>query len=141
MLGDNPGVRNCENLLTYVSQSYEQREDYTINLSSSTVFDYLSQRFVLTETMKAEMKQDARYNKDNDTFKLEYVANYADVEFLGYIHDGEYNYTVYYRLAHYGSDVSSTWQISLVFNSIKDKPNQYLSIVKVYTVPDHLITE
>lgn len=141
MWGSNPGVTNAANLLSYVSQNYEEREDYTVNLAASTVFSYLSQRFVLTDAMKAEMKQDSRYNQDNDTFKLEYVSNFADVELLGYVHDGEDNYTAYYRLAHYGSDITSTWRISLVFNAIKDRPNQYLSIVEVTTLPDNLITE
>lgn len=140
MWGDEPGVTNTENLLSYVSQNYEEREDYTINLASSTVFDYLSQRFVLTDDMKAEMKQDSRYNQDNDTFKLEYVSNFADVELLGYIHDGGDNYTAYYRLAYYGSDLTATWQVSLEFLLIDGKPNRYLSVVKVNSVPDNLIT-
>lgn len=140
MWGDAPGLGNSEMLLTYVSQKYEGREDLTVNLTSTTVFDYLSVRFDLTDDLKAKMKQDERYDPENDTFSLTYQADFAEATLLGYVCSGDDRYTAYYSIAHYGTDISTTWRVDLEYNLLDDLPNRYLSVTRAENIPDDIIT-
>ena len=54
-IGISGGI-NSNNLITYFSQKYDGRDDATINPSSTTVFNWLSSRFVLTDSLKEYFK-------------------------------------------------------------------------------------
>ena len=136
-IGISGGI-NSNNLITYFSQKYDGRDDATINPSSSTVFNWLSSRFVLTDSLKEEMKQDARYNKSSDTFALGFEGNCGDANLLGYIHNGGSKYTVYYSFEAFGGG-KTNYKVELEYNLLNGKPNKYIAIEFVNTIPNNII--
>ncbi len=138
---DNIGISggiNSSNLITYFSQKYEGRDDATINPSSSTVFDWLSSRFTLTDSLKEKMKQDARYNKASDTFALSFEGNCGDAILLGYIHNGGSKYTVYYSFEAFGGG-KTNYKVELEYKLLNGTPNKYLLVETVNSVPNNII--
>ncbi len=136
-IGISGGI-NSSNLITYFSQKYDGRDDATINPSSSTVFNWLSSRFVLTDSLKEEMKQDARYNKSSDTFALSFEGNCGDANPLGYIHNGGSKYTVYYSFEAFGGG-KTNYKVELEYNLLNGNPNRYISIEFVNAIPNDII--
>ena len=136
-IGISGGI-NSDNLITYFSQKYDGRDADPIMPSSSTVFDWLSSRFVLTDSLKAEMKQDARYNKSSDTFTLNYQGNCGDANLLGYIHNGGSKYTVYYSFEAFGGG-KTNYKVELEYNLLNGKPNKYIAIEFVNTIPNNIV--
>ena len=136
-IGISGGI-NGSNLITYFSQKYEGRDDATINPSSSTVFDWLSSRFTLTDTLKEEMKQDARYNKASDTFALSFEGNCGDANLLGYIHNGGSKYTVYYSFEAFGGG-KTNYKVELEYKLLNGTPNKYLLIETVNSIPNNIV--
>ena len=139
MYGDDAGKITAGNLLNYAAQKYPNREEATINLTSTTVFNYLARSFTLTDAMKEAMKQDARYNASNDTFTLKYQMEFAGVTLLGYKQNDGDNYSVYYRLNFIGSDITAMWRVDMVFNLANNLPNKYLSFTKVSKLPSDIV--
>lgn len=139
MYGDEAGKISAANLLSYAAQKYPNREEATINLTATTVFNYLARSFTLTDSLKEAMKQDPRYNASNDTFTLTYQMEFAGVALLGYKQTDGDNYSVYYRLDFIGSDLNAMWRVDLVFNLANGLPNKYLSFTKVSKIPSDIV--
>lgn len=133
-------------MLSYFSQKYEGREEDPLVVSSEDMFRWLSQRFVLTEELKAQMKQteDAglRYDATTDTFELDYAGSYGDIRLMGYIHNGENKYTLYYEFASWNgaSRADGVWEIAVEYNLQNGQPNKYLSATMVNSIPDKVVS-
>lgn len=137
IIGFSGGI-NSQNLIFYFSQKYEGRDAETFYPSSSTVFNWLSSRFVLTDSLKEEMKQDARYNKSSDTFALSFEGNCGNLDMIGYIHNGGNKYTVYYSFDNWGHE-QANYKVELEYNLLNGKPNKYLLIERVNSIPNNII--
>lgn len=139
------GELTAYGLLAYFSQKYEGREADPLVVSSEEMFNWLSQRFQLTEAMKQELKQtqdgSLRYNAATDKFELDHTGSIAEVQLIGYIHKGENRYTVYYQTASWYEDerMNGVWEVELEYNLADGAPNKYLSATKVNGVPDKVI--
>ena len=139
------GELTAAGLLAYFSQKYDGREADPLVVSAEEMFNWLSQRFQLTEAMKQAMKQtqDAtlRYNAATDSFELDHTGSLAEVQLIGYIPKGENRYTVYYQTASWDDDarMNGVWEVEMEYNLVNGAPNKYLSATKVNGVPDKVI--
>lgn len=135
---------HCSSLLHYFSHNYEGRAEETERFPSETVFSYLSERFEITEDMKAEMKN-YYYDPANDTFELSYTGEAANFSLLGYVHNGGDSYTLYYEYESFelGPDwepmVKEIWKIDVQYNLLDGKQNKYLAFDKVEATPDGMV--
>lgn len=124
------------NYISYFAQEYEGRNEETIRPSFTTVVNWLSSRFVITDSVKAKMKQDNRYDSTSDTFILPYENAFSSPACLGYIHNGGNKYTVYYQHWEEKTDII---KVELEYNLLDGKPNKYLLIEPVNSVPNNII--
>ena len=133
-------------LLAYFSQKYEGREESPMVISSEEMFKWLSQRFALTEELKAEMKQNLdphfRYDKATDTFSLDYVNKNGELWLMGYIPGEGNKYTVYFESATWDgtSRIDGIWAVEIEHNLPDGQPNKYLSATKVNSIPDKVVS-
>lgn len=99
------------------------------NKSSTSVFDFLSKRFTLTDTLKSQMKTHQFYNSSTDTFNLEYSGSGGNIRVLEYANNGGNKYTVTYGFSRFEWDMDTgvTIKVSLEYNLLQNKPNKYLS--------------
>ena len=102
---------------------------YIDNKSSTSVFDFLSKRFALTDTLKSQMKTHQFYNSSTDTFNLEYSGSGGNIRVLEYANNGGNKYTVTYGFSRFEWDMDTgvTIKVSLEYNLLQNKPNKYLS--------------
>jgi hypothetical protein len=140
--GDN--AISGSSILYYLAYNYPRNEDPFI-LSADAAFDFLAERFELTDAIKAEMKQDYRYDAAADTFKLEDqgVAGSSSFCVIGYKNNGGNRYTVYYDYGEFDVDVgdivSICCEVELIYNRLDGQPNKYLSVRRVSGVPDDAV--
>ena len=121
--------------VSYFTNAYDEREAETITPSSTAVFAWMSARFVLTDSIKADMKQDPRYDTTTDNFVLPYDNWASSPTLVGYIHNGGNKYTVYYQ--HFGNE-SDNIKVELEYNLLNNKPNKYISIENVTSIPSNI---
>ncbi len=135
---------HCSSLLHYFSHNYEGRTEETERFLADTVFNYLSERFEITEDMKEEMKN-YYYDASSDTFELAYTGEAANFSLLGYVHNGDNSYTLYYDYESFELDENGNprtyeiWKIDVQYNLLDSKPNKYLAFDKVDATPDGMI--
>lgn len=128
-------------LLEYIGYGYEgdERDGADFQISSSGAFAFLDEHFVLTDAQKADMKKDPRYNADTDKFSLTWPGSNLNREILGYTHNGDNNYTVYYAAGNSGGEECDVyWKVVLEHNAPNGKSNRYISIVRVDSIPENL---
>lgn len=143
-------------LLEYARHEFH---DYLYEATpSATIFAELSKHFYVTDALKADMikigtdeaawleqnggfEGNYGYNKENDTFTLQYNAEPGEFSFLGYVHNEGNKYTIYCSRADFGFEVmpETLWKVELEYNKIDGNPNRYLSAEKVDTVPSDMI--
>jgi len=121
--------------VSYFTNAYDERDAETITPSSTAVFAWMSARFVLTDSIKADMKQDPRYDTTTDTFVLPYDNWASSPTLVGYIHNGGNKYTVYYQ--HF-DNLSDNLKVELEYNLLNNKPNKYISIENVTSIPSNI---
>ncbi len=61
--------------------------------------------------------------------------SYSIYDFVGYKHDGDSTYTIYYEKP-YGD--TCYFEVKLEYNLLNDKPNRYISIVRTTSLPSDL---
>jgi hypothetical protein len=125
-------------LLDYVGYGYEgeERDGMDFEISSAGAFAFLDEHFVLTDAQKASMKEDSRYNAATDKFSLTWPGSNLNREICGYVHNGGNNYTVYYAASNDGGQECTVyWKVVLEHNAPNGKPNRYISIVRIASIP------
>ena len=134
-----------DKLLDYVGGTYKgaDRDGDFFSISYSKVIEILSVNFNLTDDLKASLKKDSRYNPITDAFNLGYNMHTVVYGILGYVHNNGNSYTVYYTSEDQenGTLRQSYWKAEVEYNLLNDKPNKYLSIVRVESPPSNVITE
>lgn len=142
--GENGDI-TADGMLFYFSQKHDNREDDPLVVSSAVAFEWLSERFVLTDALKEEMKRTEafglKYHADTDTFELSFAGYYGENRLLGYIPNGGNSYTVYYQFSSWDEDgpIDGIWEVKVEYNLPNGQPNRYLSAKKVNTVPDKVV--
>lgn len=125
-------------LLQYIGYGYEgeERDGMDFEISSAGAFAFLDEHFVLTDAQKASMKEDPRYNAATDKFSLTWPGSNLNREICGYTHNGGNQYTVYYAASNSGGEECNIyWKVVLEHNAPNDKPNRYISIVRIESIP------
>ena len=125
-------------LLEYIGYGYEgeERDGMDFEISSAGAFAFLDEHFVLTDAQKASMKEDSRYNATTDKFSLTWPGSNLNREIRGYTHNGGNKYTVYYAASNDGGEECNVyWKVVLEHNAPNGKPNRYISIVRVESIP------
>lgn len=128
-------------LLEYVGYGYEgeEREGADFQISSAGAFAFLDEHFVLNDELKADMKKDPRYDAATDKFSLTWPGSNLNREIRGYTHNSGNNYTVYYAASNDGGEECDVyWKVVLEHNAPNGKPNRYISIIRVDTIPDNI---
>ena len=128
-------------LLEYIGYGYEgeERDGMDFEISSAGAFAFLDEHFVLTDAQKASMKEDSRYNAATDKFSLTWPGSNLNREICGYTHNGDNNYTVYYAASNSGGEECNVyWKVVLEHNAPNGKPNRYISIVRVDSIPSNI---
>jgi hypothetical protein len=117
----------------------EERDGMDFEISSAGAFAFLDEHFVLTDAQKASMKEDSRYNAATDKFSLTWPGSNLNREICGYTHNGGNNYTVYYAASNSGGEECNVyWKVVLEHNAPNGKPNRYISIVRVDSIPSNI---
>ena len=118
---------DAEGLLGYAANSGGQLEDH----SSSGVFEYLSQRFTLTDTLKTQMKAHEYYDASTDSFNLEYFGEAANITPMKYVHNGGNKYIVTFNYSRFewNGEYGLTIKVEVEYNAPQGRPNRYLSFV------------
>lgn len=154
-------IIDAEGLLTgYSLLNYARHEFHQFMYKptpTATLFAELEKYFDLTDAMKADMIdegiEDARvaaqygtegnygYNSTEDTFTLSYNAESMNFKLLGYIHNGDSNYTIYCVCSEFGFEETpeSIWRVVLEYNKLNGAPNKYISVNEVSATPDNMI--
>lgn len=127
-------------LLQFVGAQYNgpDRTDEEFTISFDAVVEFLSPHFYITEAIKAEMKQDYRYDAATDRFNLNYPGSGLNMDVRGYTHNGGKSYTVYYYTETTYFDYPSYWKVELEYNLPDGQPNKYLSIVRIEALPENI---
>ena len=128
-------------LLECIGYGYEgeERDGMDFEISSAGAFAFLDEHFVLTDAQKASMKEDSRYNAATDKFSLTWPGSNLNREICGYTHNGGNNYTVYYAASNSGGEECNVyWKVVLEHNAPNGKPNRYISIVRVDSIPSNI---
>ena len=128
-------------LLEYIGYGYEgeERDGMDFEISSAGAFAFLDEHFVLTDAQKASMKEDSRYNPATDKFSLTWPGSNLNREICGYTHNGDNKYTVYYAASNDGGEECDVyWKVVLEHNAQNGKPNRYISIVRIESIPANI---
>ncbi|MBQ3147289.1 MAG: hypothetical protein IJN25_09915 [Clostridia bacterium] len=127
-------------LLHFVSAQYNgpDRTDEEFTISFDAVVEFLSPYFYITESIKAEMKQDYRYDAATDRFNLNYPGSGLNMDVRGYVHNGGNRYTVYYYTETPYFDYPSYWKVEIEFLLPEGQPNKYLSIIRIPELPENI---
>jgi len=154
--GKEKNGQNCMTGATIVAFMIAVGEERTVTQSSSEFFAQCEKFFALTDGLKAEIKavntHTFSYNAGTDTFQ--YTTNPGEAYIIGvdgYIHNGGNKYTVYYYAANcdcgvgdcrdclnpYHFKVES--EFLKIYNS-NDSQNRILSVTKVKSIPENLMT-
>ena len=135
------GIGQDDQLAQYIGYGYEgeERDGLDFEISSAGAFAFLDEHFVLTDAQKASMKEDSRYNAATDKFSLTWPGSNLNREICGYTHNGGNNYTVYYAASNSGGEECNVyWKVVLEHNAPNGKPNRYISIVRVDSIPSNI---
>ena len=129
-------------ILNYLGADYNEsdRTDMDFTISFSNAVAYLSTKFKITDSLKAEMKADCRYDSATDSFNLTYPGTTpVDVDTVeGYVHNGGNNYTVYYSVSHRHGTTPTYWKAEIEYNLPDGNNNKYISLVGVESLPNNL---
>ncbi len=129
-------------LLRYCVTEYPEYRGTPVK--TADIFGKIADRFDIPEQLISDSKYWGQltglYNDTNDTFVIEHDENTiesANLKLLGYVHNGDKNYTVYYQCNNGVED--RYCQFELEYNRLEGKPNKYLSQGLATALPDNLI--
>lgn len=116
------------------------------------VFAAMAESFTMTDSMKAEVLQNAKnlaqqtegnygYNENDNTISFPYQAEAGNFFLLGYVHLEGNQYAAYFSYSDFGFEETpeTIWKFRLEFNKPEGKRNKYISAEKVTAVPDAMI--
>ena len=94
----------------------------------------------MTDSLKAEMKADRRYDSATDSFNLTYPGTTPiDIDKVeGYVHNGGNKYTVYYKVSARHGSTPTYWKAEIEYNLLNGNSNKCLSLVGVESLPSNL---
>jgi len=130
-------------VLSYFSHNFS--EFWNKPVASATVISILSERFNVTEQLKADIIQFGKempfhgYDEAADTFTFKDNGDVGQFVLLGYVHNGGNRYTTYYNFTPNGIDATVPFEIELEYNLLNGKPNKYLSAQRAKQLPAGMI--
>lgn len=148
ILGNGYGNLRNTSLLDYACHEFHEYLHRPV--AAETIFAALSERFEVTDALKAEMIEKAKsmvqfgggsygYNETDNTFELQYNAEMGNLNLLGYVHNNGNKYTVYYSYSPFDIDATVNFEVELEFNKLEGKPNRYLSAQRANSIPEDMI--
>jgi len=146
IIASHYGSINATSLLSYACHEFHEYLHKPV--ASETIFTALSERFNITEQLKADMIQLGKdladlgifgYDAANDTFNLQYNAEVATLTLLGYVHVEGKQYRTYYTFTPFDIDATLTFEVTLEYNKLDGKPNKYFSVQRCDEVPADMI--
>jgi len=115
----------------------EPEEIATSTISVDVYYKALKEYFVVSDSIINQMKAARSGNAYPVTYDGFTPGPLYGVE--GYIHNGGNKYTVYYNvtMGDYVGQVSPI-KVELEYNLLNNKPNRYISIEKVNSIPSNI---
>ena len=106
----------------------------TSSIPVNDYYDALKQYFVLNDVAINQLKA----ARDGDAYPVTYDGFTPGTLYYvaGYSHDGGNKYTVYYDCDDEGA---TPIKVELEYNLLNNKPNRYISIEKVNSIPSNII--
>ena len=142
ILGQGYGLLSGSSLLEYASYTFTEYADKPV--AAATLFSALSERFNITDDLKASMKEwgEGRFGYDasNDTFTLhDYgISGMGSAKLVGYTHNGGNAYSAYYAYNPF-DDVVVYHEVKLEYNRSNGGQNKYLSFDMIDELPSDII--